>query len=270
MADQVSVKRAELIELDSQGEPKTGGDEYIVPVQFNPESLKLSFANQVTPPTNNGATGTGDQNATTSTQFVGKGTTKLSLTLWFDVTGELPKGLASTADEKKDVRRLTAKVGYFITPQEVETDKYLPPSVRFEWGTFRFDGIMDSLEESLEFFSEEGYPLRASLTLSISQQKIKFAFAPSPTAGGQGANGGSSGAQAPGTQPLAQATAGASLQAMASAQGKDWQAIASANGIENPRMLQPGQLINMNVSAPSVRASMPSVSISSPSITIGG
>ena len=32
--------------------------------------------------------------------------------------------------------------------------------------------------------------------------------------------------------------------------GDNWQAIAAANGIENPRLLTPGQLINMNVSLP--------------------
>ena len=31
--------------------------------------------------------------------------------------------------------------------------------------------------------------------------------------------------------------------------GNNWQDIAAANGIENPRMLQPGQLLDMNVSA---------------------
>jgi hypothetical protein len=35
--------------------------------------------------------------------------------------------------------------------------------------------------------------------------------------------------------------------------GDNWQAIASANGIENPRILAPGQLINLNVVPGSVR-----------------
>ena len=54
--------------------------------------------------------------------------------------------------------------------------------------------------------------------------------------------------QTPGTRPLAQANSGDTLQGMADSQGKggDWQGIAAANGIENPRMLRPGQLINMN------------------------
>jgi hypothetical protein len=34
---------------------------------------------------------------------------------------------------------------------------------------------------------------------------------------------------------------------MADASGAaDWQSVAAANGIENPRLLQPGQLLNLN------------------------
>lgn len=237
MPDRVTVEKAELVEL------KPGGKEegVRVPVQFNPETLKVSYANQVVPPDS----GAKDQRGTSSTQFVGKGTTKLSLQLWFDVTTPLPQGGSADVD---DVRQLTKKVVDFITPKEAENEKgkYLPSAVRFHWGTFRFDGIIESLEESLEFFSHEGKPLRASISLSMSQQAIEFAFtepnnknAPAGTlpSGGQ-----------PGTQPLAQAAAGASLQNMAAGMGKgdDWKAIAAANNIENPRMLQQGQLFDMN------------------------
>ena len=55
----------------------------------------------------------------------------------------------------------------------------------------------------------------------------------------------------PPTRPLTQAPAGSSVQSIADSQGKgdNWQDIAAANNIENPRMLQPGQLLDMNVSA---------------------
>jgi hypothetical protein len=48
---------------------------------------------------------------------------------------------------------------------------------------------------------------------------------------------------------LVQASAGATVQGLAASAGlgDNWQAIASANGIENPRLLAPGQLINLNV-----------------------
>jgi hypothetical protein len=42
----------------------------------------------------------------------------------------------------------------------------------------------------------------------------------------------------------------------------DWQSIASANGIENPRLLQPGQLINLNARASSSASASGSASAS--------
>ena len=54
-----------------------------------------------------------------------------------------------------------------------------------------------------------------------------------------------------------QAAAGASLQGMADVSGiSDWQSIATANGIENPRLLAPGQLVNLNPVSVSVNLSI--------------
>jgi hypothetical protein len=233
MADSQQLTRAKLRELDTKFK-KQINPERAVEVQFNPETLKVSFANQLQTPQN-------DQNGQQGRQFVGAGTTKLSVTLWFDVNAPQPNGGKET-----DVRKLTEKVAYFITPQEDKKDKtkLLPPAVGFVWGSFSFAGMVDSMEESLEFFSPEGIPQRASVTLALSQQRItKFAFEKvnsSPPGTGLG--------NAPvGTRPLAQATAGSSLQSIASASGQtDWQSIAAANGIENPRLLQPGQLVDLN------------------------
>jgi Contractile injection system tube protein/LysM domain len=232
MAGSQNLAKAELRELDAEFKDVINDDKKCT-VQFNPESLKVSFANQVATPS-----GAGDQQGTPTRQFVGAGTTKLSLQLWFDVTAEMPPG------EKKetDVRKLTAKVAYFITPKP-EGDKFVPPAVRFIWGSFQFDGIMEGMEESLEFFSPDGRPLRASVTINLSQQKItEFTFR---------ATAGPANTPAPGTRPLTPAPAGGSVQSVADSQGKgdNWQSIASANNIENPRLLQPGQLLDMNAGA---------------------
>jgi hypothetical protein len=238
MPDPTRLEKAQLWELESDFTTEKPGGKRVT-VQFNPESLKVNFANQIVQPSN-----AGDQNGTPARQFVGAGTTKLSLQLWFDVNAPLPEGVAKV----DDVRRLTQDVAYFITPQETRDNppKYVPPAVRFLWGSFQFEGMLDSLEETLELFSSEGKPLRASMTLSLSQQKItRFAFRDTGTPpGGSGLGG-----VAPGTKPLLQAAAGASLQGLAAGAGlgDHWQDIASANGIENPRLLQPGQLIDLNV-----------------------
>jgi hypothetical protein len=240
MSDSTRPVRAQLIELDASYQPKDGGK--VVTVQFNPENLKVSFANQLVQPANGGV---GDQRGSSGRQFVGAGTTKLALQIWFDVTS-LP---ADSAQNTSDVRELTKNVAYFITPKK-EGEHYIPPAVRFLWGSFQFDGLMDSLDESLEFFSDEGVPLRASMALNLSQQKIQEF---SGRQGGQNLPPGGAGlGGAPaGTSPLAKASAGISLQAMVSGAGinASWQSVAAANGIENPRLLQPGQLINLNVSA---------------------
>jgi hypothetical protein len=218
------LEKAELRELDSKFENEINLDKKCQ-VQFNPETLKVSFANQIAT-----QSGTGDQKGTPSRQFVGAGTTKLSLQLWFDVSAPMPP----EQQAEQDVRKLTAKVAYFITPKP-EGDKFLPPGVRFIWGSFQFDGIMESMEESLEFFSSDGRPLRASVTINLSQQKItEFKFAKE---------------SGPGTRPLTPAPSGKSLPSIADNQGKgdSWQLIAALNNIENPRLLQPGQLLDLNV-----------------------
>jgi hypothetical protein len=242
MPEATKLAKAELRELDAHFQNEIGKENWTI-VQFNPETLKVSFANQVVTPS-----GGGDQKGTPGMQFVGAGTTKLSVQLWFDIT--VPEAPAAGpvqggagVGQVNDVRKLTQKVAYFITPKQAQNDKnkFIPPGVRFIWGSFQFDGLMDSLEESLEFFSSEGKPLRASVSFSLSQQKIqKFVFRGTSGIPGLGAAG---------TNPLVQAPAGATLQGIADnlGQGGNWQAIASANGIENPRSLQPGQLVNTNV-----------------------
>ena len=241
-----NLEKAELRQLDSNFENEVEQDTWCT-VQFNPESLKVSFANQLVQPS-----GAGDQRGTPARQFVGAGTTKLALTLWFDVGSPQPPG----GDSVDDVRKLTQKVAYFITPKPVQgqPDKFVPPAVRFVWGSFQFDGLMDALEETLELFSPQGKPLRSSLGVSVSQQKIQFAFRDTGAGGASGAAGGPS---TPGTQPLAQAPAGSTVQGLADAAGKgDWQSIAAGNGIENPRLLSPGALLDLNAQAPSLGVSI--------------
>jgi hypothetical protein len=224
------LAKAKLIEMDQDFlKEKSGGES--VTVQFNPDSLKVSFANQLVQPQG------GDQAAgNTGRQFVGAGTTKLALTLWFDVT-------AMTENPVDDVRRLTSKVIFFMTPQKDKQDaqKLVPPGVRFSWGTFLFDGMVDGLEESLEFFAPDGMPLRASIALTLSQQKILVSEF----------KGDGSVKPAPGSKPLSSAKSGDSVQSMAGDKGKSggWQGIAAANGIEDPLRLQPGQLLNLDARA---------------------
>jgi contractile injection system tube protein len=224
------LEKAQLVEIDSKfKDPLPGGRQ--VEVQFNPETLKVTYANQLA------TSGTGDQKGGASTQFVGAGTTKLAAQLWFDVSSQT--SLSGGAD---DVRQLTRDVSFFISPKTQADNTVVAPALRFRWGAFQFDGVMDALEETFELFSPAGKPLRSSISFSMTQQKILRldlkGAAPL-------------GAPMAGTVPRTPAAAGQSLQGVVASAGlsASWQAVAQANGIENPRLLQPGQLLRLDAGA---------------------
>jgi hypothetical protein len=225
-----SVKKATLVELTggSNGQPASKGK--VVPVQFNPQSLKLNFSNQWSG---------GKQPQGSSPQFVGTSTTKLSMELWFDVTLPIPDGMP---DPGGDVRKMTEQVAYFMTVQKPNDPNQairVPPKASFRWGSFVFNGTMESMDETIELFSSEGVPLRASVNVSLSKHDLNFEF--------NQQRGGSAGGIS-GTTPLSLAKIGDSLQQMAARAGiSNWQGVARANGITNPRQLRPGALINLSV-----------------------
>jgi len=213
------LAKAQLQQLDAKFATAIEEDTWVT-VQFNPETLKVSYANQIAQPE-----GGGDKRGAQAQLFVGSGTTKLTCQLWFDVSApqSAQKTPQATVD---DVRKLTNRVSFFITPKE-ENKKFVPPAVRFLWGSFQFDGIMEAVEESLEFFSPEGKPLRASVSITMTQQKI-MVFPPVALGG----------PPSPGTTPTTPVPSGKSVQQVA---GSNWQGTAARNNIENPRRPPPGQ-----------------------------
>jgi hypothetical protein len=224
------LTKAKLVEIkaDSARPPEEAPGGKSVEVQFNPQTLRLSYANQ-----NKG----GDQAAGSSAQYVGTRPSKLSVELLFDTT-----------EDGSDVRERTKEVGYFIGAKvvrggTVDVPPRVPPRVRFEWGTFIFRGIVDSMEETLDYFSERGIPLRATVALGLSQQEIEFNFGqPGPAAPG------GAGAGAPAREPLEPARPGDSVQQVAGRNGRsaDWKAIAAANDIDDPLRLPAGALLDLN------------------------
>jgi len=295
---ELEIQHAKLIELkDDLSDVMPGGKS--LTVQFNPESLKLSYANQVKeqPNASGGGSGGGNQSqGSAARQFVGTGSTKLSVQLWFDVAAA-----TSAPFIVDDVRRITAQVLYFIKPKPAaagarDTSQRTPPGLRFSWGNFLFDGIVEGMEESVEFFSAKGEALRASITLNMVQQEILVpAFSGSgdvpgarplwPAGGGQslqslqdsakasgavpsspgagaGAGGGSGGGFGGGLSAGFSASIGGrvgagagvslGLSTGAAFQSGGWQAVALANGIENPRAMPAGQLIDLSATKPRI------------------
>jgi hypothetical protein len=130
----------------------TTGDEPF-PVHFNPVSLQIALANQL----DDSHTG-GDR-----TQYVSKSSAKLTMDLIFDTT-----------DSGSNVRDSTGDVAKFMEADGRDDTHRTPPTVLFEWGAFKFQGIFESYRETIEFFSHDGVPLRANVNITMSRQSVVF------------------------------------------------------------------------------------------------
>lgn len=133
---------------------------------FNPVSLQYSVANTLA------QQGQGKQ------QYVSQTTAKLTMDLIFDTT-----------DSGRDVRVDTSQIAQLMDPRRTVSNRprALPYIVVFTWGTFTFQGMVESYKETLDFFAPQGVPLRASVNLTLSRQDKVFANDPTagPQRGGQ-------------------------------------------------------------------------------------
>ncbi|MDF2235426.1 hypothetical protein P2H44_22960 [Albimonas sp. CAU 1670] len=117
-------------------------------VDFNPATLKVSLTNKL----QDGGEG-GDGNAAQHTRST---TAKLEMELVFDST-----------ETGADVRDRTGPIKTMaLVAVDAPTQ---PPRVSFTWGRFLFNGVIESLNETLEFWSAEGVPLRAALQVVMQQ-----------------------------------------------------------------------------------------------------
>lgn len=136
-----------------------------ITVHFNPTSLQLSIANTL---------GTSGESGDTK-QYVTGSSATLTMELMFDTTG------AGT-----DVREVTQRIAAFMEPDE----QRIPAIVRFEWGTFVFQGMVQSYQETIDFFSPSGVPLRAKVNLSMVRQEAVFAEDGAGSGAGEGSEEG--------------------------------------------------------------------------------
>ncbi|AMK76245.1 MULTISPECIES: hypothetical protein [Methylomonas] len=236
----IAIERGKLIPVS--GDNDSPDLENAIDVQFNPSSLKVSLSNTLKENARNGNS--------RSAQFVDKSSSNLTIELVFDTTyieapgggqggGQTASSAGSNGSPKKaieqgsDVRLETKKIAdTFIKPIEDGKKMKAPKRCLFQWGAFEFLGLVQSFDETLDFFSPEGRPLRATVSLKLSEDRYQFRNraveqaarnTPSLSSTGAGPQGGSgqNGAPVPG----------------GSGEGAgNWRDTSLFNGIESPRM----------------------------------
>ncbi|KJS54031.1 hypothetical protein VM98_21780 [Streptomyces rubellomurinus subsp. indigoferus] len=223
--------------------PLVKGDGPAVEVQFNPVSLRLSRNNNV----DRGGVGT----RTEKRQNPSAEPAVLAFDLAFDTAEQGGPGAYT------DVREWTAVVRQFVEPPPRKKGDP-PPIVRFQWGTFRFDGIVTQVTEELDLFAPDGTPLRAKVGVSVTEQDFGLEAhekgagardaraATDPGTPPAGSTPGTAGTNRP--QQVVQARGGESAQQLLARLGLDpaaWR--AAMRGLDSPLGLTAGFNVHLGV-----------------------
>jgi hypothetical protein len=212
-------------------------------VQFNPTSLKISRTNNP----DSGATVNDPKRQHTAPQ---------PATLTFDLEFDTGEGDEKTGLQQKDVRELTANVREFVEPSGKDKTGP-PPRILFQWGPLSFPGIVTNLTEDLDYFAPDGTPLRAKLSITISEQNLKYEANATGPGAVQFTNAAKPGEPPPGATPGTKGTgnptsavaanAGESVPQLLARTGADpsaWR--AAMNGLNSPIGLSAGAQVQLD------------------------
>lgn len=210
--ESTSTAKAAILNIDKGGEP--------IECHFNPGEYTFSKQNTwsiaSTPATN-----------VPEFEFSGGQPADLQMQLLFD-----------TSREKRDVRNVyTDRVWELMLVDESlrapKSQKGRPPLVRFQWGTtWSFDAVIVAMSQRFILFLPDGTPVRALLDVTFRQIKDERLFPrQNPTSGGEGG------------ERMVTVREGDTLRLIAHREYGSialWPLIAEANGLDNPRRLEPG------------------------------
>ncbi len=192
-------------------QPQLAGDEALIPVKFNPTEYQLQKQNSFADINIPGL-------ETPPIQFVRGTGEKLSTEL-----------LVDTSDTLEDVRE--KYVNRLRGLMNVNRDLHAPPIVRLVWDRQVFRGVVESLSVTYVLFRPDGVPLRARIAVSLKEYRpVEI----QPTT------------SSPDVEKTHTVRRGETLSGIAAKVYRDgtvWREIARANGIRDPRRLEPGRVL---------------------------
>ena len=221
----MNPERGKLIPVS--GNNNSPDMENAVDVQFNPVSLKVTLSNTLKENQRSGNS--------RAAQFVDKSSSSLAVELIFDTTYiDVGAGEAHNEIEQgSDVRDQTKKIAdRFLKPLEGGEQMEAPKRCLFQWGSFEFVGMVENYEETLDYFSKEGRPLRAKVVLRLKEDRYQFRQRSDGVAAAQ--------QDTPQLSPTGNGDTGTNQNTNPVPGGSEgagnWRDTALYNGIENPRL----------------------------------
>ena len=218
------MEKITITPLTAKGDPD---DSKAITVLFNPATYSVAKSVSWSP------VGGGALDAP-ALNFGGGAARTLSLELFYDVTESVTIGGAIKS--LQDVREQTNRM---VALTRIDKDLKQPPVIEISWGDsgpkdsdFPFQGVITSLNQNFTLFSDDGTPLRATLSVSLmefrkKESAVRTDFASSLT-------------KVVKTGDRLDTLAGDHAGGAA-----NWRDLADANNLDNPRDLPVGKPITI-------------------------
>jgi nucleoid-associated protein YgaU len=162
-------------------------------------------------------------------QFTSAEPRTLSIDLFFDTYDTPDKA-------KKDVRKAHTDKVHELTTVEKHGDKHRPPVCRLRWGSagYFFQGVLEKLNQKFTMFTEDGTPVRATLTCSFKEWRTNYDDLNRQNR------------QSSDVAKFRVIRRGETLSSIAAEEYSDpflWRPIAEENNIDNPFDIDPGETL---------------------------
>jgi hypothetical protein len=193
---------------------------------FNPSKLQVAKSNSWSSGNSKG------RNAP-ELVFDGGGSGSMSLELTFDTT-DTGKPVTTHTNKLAELMQVDTQ----LPDYDAATNNGRPQWVKFHWGDMHtFKAVIASMDMTFTYFASSGVPLRANVSLSLTQYEPEANWSPqNPTSG------------TPAPQRLHQVQKGETLDRISARHYRDatkWRIIADANGITDPLALKPGSVLSI-------------------------
>lgn len=164
-------------------------------------------------------------------QFVNGSAEMLAMDLLFDTYTD-----GGGSDVSEDTRQFTDLLA-------IDADTHAPPRVEFKWGVFAFRAVVEKISQRFTMFQGDGTPVRATLSVSFKQYRTISEQLENPRRNSADKTKRRVLGKVEGFRPTA-ATLW-QLSAEEYGEARFWRQIARENGIEDLRLLQPGDVMRV-------------------------
>lgn len=149
----MALQKAKIIVISS----KKSNKEKTIPVMFNPSEYKIS---------KNVNYNTTNIQGKQSKKIIYKNGEPATLSLELFFNCDVKYNAKQELKSEENVRKYTERILRLLIPDESGQ----PPTCKFIWGKFTFVGYVSSATETFTRFTQEGIPIRATVSLTIIEK----------------------------------------------------------------------------------------------------